>query len=131
MSNLILLIEDDQPTIDVYKTALEKTDNFKVDVITLGKEAIDRVKKIKEGKTKKPDLVLLDLFLSDINGLDVLKEIKSQKETKDIPVYVLTNHSDEELKKKVYELKTKKYILKTDYTSSQLIALIKKELEKK
>lgn len=127
MRKIILFIEDDLPTIDVYKTALEKA-GFDVDPMLLGGEAIRKIKEIEQGKTKKPDLVLLDLLLPDINGMEVLKEIRKQKKTKDIPVFILTNYTDEKLREKGLLFKTEQYLLKTKYTPSELAELVKKEL---
>jgi len=127
MKKTILFIEDDLPTIDVYKTALEKA-GFDVDPMLLGEEAIRKIKEIEQGKAKKPDLVLLDLLLPDINGIEVLKEIRKQKKTKDIPVFILTNYTDEKLREKGLLFKTEQYLLKTKYTPSKLAELVKKEL---
>jgi len=130
MLKTILLIEDDEPIIDVYTTALEKTDHFKVEAITLGYKAIERIKKIQQGKAKKPDLVLLDLILPDINGLEVLAEMKKYEETKDIPVFILTNYTSRELERLGYGLKTEKYLTKTEFNISQLVKMVKECLKK-
>lgn len=125
----ILLIEDDEPIIDVYTTALEKADHFKVEAITLGYKAIERIKEIEQGKIKKPDLVLLDLILLDINGLEVLAEMKKYEETKDIPVFILTNYTSWELEQMGCDLKTEKYLTKTDLSINQLVKLVKERLK--
>ena len=127
MKKTILFIEDDLPTIDVYKTALEKA-GFDVDPMLLGEEAVRKIKEIEQGKAKKPDLVLLDLALPDINGIEVLEEIRKQKKTKDMLVFILTNYTNKELEEKGLFLKAEKYLLKTDYTPRELVELIKKEL---
>lgn len=123
----ILFIEDDLATIDVYRTALEQA-GFDVDPILLGEEAIRKVRAIERGEAKKPDLVLLDLILPDINGIEVLKEIRKQEKTKDIPVLILSNYTDKQLEEKGLLLKAEKYLLKTDYPPSQLVELVRKEL---
>jgi len=130
MPKTILLIEDDLAIIDVYTTVLEGA-GFKVEAITLGAQAIEKMKDIKKGKAKKPDLLLLDLILPDINGIDILKAMRKEKETKDIAVFVLTNYTDRELEKMGYDLKSEKHLLKTDYTPTQLVKLIKKRLKEK
>jgi len=124
----ILFIEDDLPTIDVYKTALEKA-GFDIDPILLGGEAIRRMQEIDKGEAEKPDLVLLDLILPDINGIEVLEKIRKYKKTKDLRVLILTNYTDGELKQKGLQLKSEKYLLKTDYTPTQMVKIIKKELK--
>ncbi len=128
MKKTILFVEDDIATIDVYKTALEAA-GFDVDPMLLGEEAIRRIKEIKQGETKKPDLVLLDLLLPDINGIEVLEEIRKHEKTKNMLVLILTNYSSKELETRGLLLKAEKYLLKTDYPPSKLVELVKKELK--
>lgn len=127
MAKKILFIEDDMATIEVYKTALVEA-GFEVLPILFGKEAIKRIEEIDRGESEKPDLVLLDLILPDINGLDVLEEIRKHKKTKDIKVFILSNYTDKQLEERGLRLKTEKYLLKIDYTPSQLVELVRKEL---
>lgn len=128
MKKTILFVEDDLPTIDVYSTALEGA-GFKLEIINFGEKAIERVKEIKEGKAKKPDLVLLDLILPDMNGIEVLKTMRRQRETKEVPVFVLTNYTDEQLKKKSIRFNNERYLLKTDYSPNQLVKIVKEKLK--
>jgi len=126
----ILLIEDDLATIEVYETIFKKA-GFEVEVIKWGEEALNRVKEIEENKFPKPDVVLLDLILPDINGIGVLKEIRKNEKTKDLLVFILTNYTDVQLEKMGYSLGSERYLLKTDYTPSQLIEIIEKSLKRK
>ncbi len=130
MPKTILLIEDDLPIIDVYETAFKQA-KFKVETIILGRDAIKRIKKIKTKKAKKPDLVLLDLILPDMNGIQVLREIRKQKETKDLPVFILTNYGSRELRRMGYELKAEEYIIKTKHTPTLLVKMVEERLKEK
>ena len=125
-----MLIEDDLATIEVYETIFKKA-GFEVEVIKWGEEALNRVKEIEENKFPKPDVVLLDLILPDINGIEVLKEIRKNEKTKDLLVFILTNYTDVQLEKMGYSLGSERYLLKTDYTPSQLIEIIEKSLKRK
>lgn len=127
MKKLILFIEDDRSTVEVYKTALEGA-GFKVNVIFSGQDAIEEVREIAKGKKEKPDLVLLDYVLPDLDGIEVLKEIRKDKNTKDIKVFITSNYSIEELEKKGKSVDGEKIILKADYPPSKMVELIKKEL---
>jgi len=127
MKKRILFIEDDAATLDVYGTALKEA-GFKVEIITLGEEAIKRVKEMKDAE--KPDLVLLDLILPDINGIEVLKEIRKRKEMEALPVFILTNYTDEQLEKEGIRLDSEKYLPKTDYPPNRLVELVKERLKK-
>ena len=115
------------PTIDVYRIALEGA-GFDVEPILSGEETIRRIKEIEKEEAKKPDLILLDLILPDINGIEVLKEIRKHKKTEDISVFILTNYTDKELEAKGLLLKNEKYLLKTDYPPSKLVELVRREL---
>ncbi|MBU2635101.1 response regulator [Patescibacteria group bacterium] len=119
---LILFIEDDLPTVEVYKTALEHA-GFKVETALSGNDGIRKI------KAKKPDLILLDFLLPDIDGLEVLKEIRAQKDAKDIPIFILTNYTDEKLGQKGLFLKNEKYLLKTKHTPRELVEKVRKELK--
>jgi len=131
MKKRILLIEDDPETIDIYTIALQDIAHFKIEVIDFGYKALEWIKKLKEGNAKKPDLVLLDLILPDMNGLDILKEMKKVKETKDIPVFILTNYSSNQLRMLGFKLGSEEYLTKTKYPPSKLIPLIKERLKEK
>jgi len=120
----ILLIEDDGAIIDVYKIGLEGA-GFEVEVIMTGKQAVDRLSKDGE----MPDLIFLDLLLPDLNGMEVLAQIRKAGKMKDQPIYILTNYSDNELEKMGYDLKAEQHLLKSDYTPSQLVALVKERLK--
>ena len=86
--------------------------------------------KVKEGKKEKPDLILLDLVLPDINGVEILKQARKEKGTADIPFFILTNYTNPELEKIARKLKVEKYILKTDLVPSQLVKTIKEWFKK-
>lgn len=128
--NNILWIEDDQGLVNLYTATLKAAGNFKVDFINLGQLAINRIKEIEEAKAEKPDLIMLDLLLPDVNGDKILEEIRKTPTTKDIPVFILTNYGGEEMKIKLTkELKAEKYLAKTDYGPLKLIPLIKEAMK--
>ncbi len=126
----ILLIEDEPCIVDIYSTVLKKA-GFNVKVAGSGEEAEKSFKDIKEGKSKKPHLVLLDLVLPDINGIEILKKVRKEKGISGIPFFILTNYTDPDLEKEGKKLKVIKYLLKTDLNPSQLINSIEKWLKKK
>jgi DNA-binding response OmpR family regulator len=75
---------------------------------------------LKLAQSKKPDLILLDLVLPKIHGFDVLKKIKDNPETKEIPVIVLTNLESIEDIKKAMELGATTYLVKANYSLEEL-----------
>lgn len=123
----ILLIEDDLSIIDVYTTAM-KNAGIDMEVISWGNEAIKKIKEMQEGRREKPGLVLLDLILPDIDGMEVLKEIKGNAQTRDITVFVLSNYTNEKIEQ-TDKSKADKFILKAEITPTQLVTLIKEQLK--
>lgn len=128
MKKKILLIEDDLPTIDVYKIALTQA-GFSVRPIMTGQEAMQFLEDMSNNPKDRPDIVLLDIILPDINGLDILKKIRELENTKNLRVLVLTNYTDNELEEKGLRLGAEKYLSKTDFTPTELVGIVKKELE--
>lgn len=127
MKKTILLIEDDTAIIDIYKMALE-AGGFEVEVIPVGKDALERIKRIEEEKDKRPDLILLDIILPDMNGMDILREMRKKNSAKDIPVFMLTNYSDDKLEKESFSLNAEKFILKAECSPSKLVKIVKEKL---
>jgi len=80
-------------------------------------------------KTKKPDLILLDLVLPKVYGIEVLRKLKEDKKTKEIPVIILTNLEKIGDVGKALELGAKSNLIKTQYTLKEVVEKIKKVLE--
>lgn|SRR3989338_115515 len=79
----ILFIEDDLSLAAAYRAKLAK--HFQTAGALTGDEGIE------QAASWKPDIILLDLFLPGRSGFEVLKELKKNEKTKQIPVLVLTN----------------------------------------
>jgi len=90
--------------------------------------ALDGEIGLRLAKNKKPDLILLDLILPKVNGFEVLKKLKAEVETKDIPVIVLTNLEGIGDIDKAIELGATTYLVKADYSLEEVVEKIKKAL---
>ncbi len=77
---------------------------------------------------EKPDLILLDLILPKVNGFDVLRKLKEDRETKDIPVIVLTNLEEMGNVDKAIELGATTYLVKASYSLKEIVEKIRKAL---
>jgi DNA-binding response OmpR family regulator len=128
MKEKILIVEDDIPTAKLLEEAL-KMEGFEIEIVTMAKEAIEKLEEIREGKSEKPDLILLDLILPDQNGIEVLKEAKKYSETKDIKIFALTNYSDPEMNKQLLKEGIDKIILKAQISLKELSNTIKELLK--
>ncbi len=91
--------------------------------------ALDGEIGLRLAKTKKPDLILLDLVLPKAHGFEVLKRLKEDKETKDIPVIVLTNLEGIGDVDRAIELGATTYLVKANYSLEEVLEKIKKALE--
>ncbi|OGY46232.1 MAG: hypothetical protein A3A24_01445 [Candidatus Buchananbacteria bacterium RIFCSPLOWO2_01_FULL_46_12] len=117
----VLIIEDDEALVRSLSLGLQ--DKFQV---LTALNAHDGLAKAKSEATKnKPDLILLDINLPDINGIEVLEILKKTEQTADIPVIVLTNLSDQETVSQILQAGGKEYLIKSDWT----IADIGKKIE--
>lgn len=88
--------------------------------------ALDGESGIRLAKIKKPDLILLDLVLPRMHGFEVLKELKADDKTKDIPIIVLTNLEGLKDIEKALELGATTYLVKTEYTLEEILERLKK-----
>lgn len=113
----ILIVEDNPHDAEMALRALKKNNlTNKVLVVHDGEEALDFVfakgKFADREKSRRPKVILLDLKLPKIDGLEVLREIKSNPVTKVIPVVMLTSSNEESDLVKSYELGVNSYIVK-------------------
>jgi CheY-like chemotaxis protein len=99
-----------------------------------GKTALEYLK----GAPNMPDIIWLDYYLKDINGLDFMYEIKEDSRLSKIPVMVVSNSASAEKVSKMLAVGVQKYLLKADYTLDdlikaidQILAQVKKEQEQK
>lgn len=117
----ILFIEDERIIVDLLKDILN-SEECQCDFLSAFtiKGAQDILKK------EKPDLILLDLLLPDGYGLDLLKEIKENKNLKDIPVLVLTNYTSKNGDEWAKILGADEYLIKANLNPSEIVQKIKK-----
>lgn len=110
----VLLIEDEDFIRDLYKRQLDQA-KMPTDAFANG---TDGLKALKSGSY---DLVLLDIMLPDMNGLQILKTIKSDSQTQHIPVIMLTNLGQEQIIKEGFALGAESYLIKASYTPDQMV----------
>jgi two-component system response regulator VicR len=79
----IMIVDDEPDTVDLVKLVLE-TEGYETSVAYSGQEALDKI------NVERPDLVLLDIMMPQLDGWAVRKEIVENEDTKDIPVVMLT-----------------------------------------
>ena len=114
----ILIIEDDASFRRVYHDMFE-TAGYNVLVAENGEMGWDLA------KSEKPNLVLLDLVLPGLHGFEVLKNIRNDSETKDIPVLITTALGEQADIKKGLELGATDYMVKGFFTPREILAKIR------
>lgn len=120
---LVLLVEDDKFLCEIFS---RKAGNvFNVIATSSGKEALEIA------KTKRPDVILLDLNLPDGNGFDILKKIRSDKELGDTLVLILTNSVLSEDAIRSNELRADDFLTKANFSMDDIIARMEDHLSKK
>jgi PAS domain S-box-containing protein len=102
---IILIIDDDLITLDILVNYLQKS-GYRVVVAEDGQSALERVNHV------RPDLILLDIMLPELDGFEVCQHLKENEETRDIPVIFITALSDSKDKVRGFELGAVDYITK-------------------
>lgn len=124
MNKKLLLVEDEEYIRDLYKRQLD-LEGLQTDAFGKGEEGLAA------SKQNQYDLILLDIMLPDINGLQILQQLKQNEATKNIPVVLLTNLGQDAVIKQGFELGAEGYLVKTAYTPNQIVQEIKNIIERK
>ena len=114
----VLLVEDDKMILDMYTLKFAQ-EGYKVFQAENGKDGLVMAKK------ENPDIILLDIILPQMDGFSVLKKLKSDSDTKNMPVVLLTNLGQDGDVKKGLELGAIDYLIKANYTPSQVVEKVK------
>ncbi len=120
MATKVLIIEDDEFLSDMYKTKFSQ-EGFEVYTAMDGVEALEKL----TSKEIEPDIILLDVVMPKMDGIEVLEKIKSEESIKDIPVVMLTNLGQQEEVEKALSEGAKDYLVKANYTPSEVVRKIK------
>jgi Response regulators consisting of a CheY-like receiver domain and a winged-helix DNA-binding domain len=119
----ILLVEDDTMVIKMYTTKLTK-EGFILTSAGNGEEGLAALEK------ELPDIVLLDIMMPKMNGLEMLRIVRSDEKFKDIPVVMLTNLGDrDEDVERCKELGAQDYWIKANLSLNELSEKIKNILK--
>ncbi len=117
----ILIIDDEQGVLRMYSQRLQR-EGFEVF------QAPDGAAGLKIAQEKLPNVILLDIIMPRYNGLDVLKDLKTDERTKNIPVWLLTNLPEESSGQKAQELGASGYLVKAECEPRMLVEQLKKEI---
>ena len=109
----VMLVEDNPEDVGFTKIILRKTGlDRNLLVAPDGKEAIEALACLKDNESRIPDLILLDINLPDISGIDLLTKLKRDHEFSRIPVVMLTGSNFDDDIQKSYDLGASTYLVK-------------------
>ena len=116
-----LIIDDDDFLLDIYSTKFRES-GFEVEISKEGKDVELKAKEF------KPDLILLDLVMPGIDGFEILKILKKNDVAPKAKISILSNLDQKEDVDKGLGLGADDYIIKADFTPSEVVERAKKLL---
>lgn len=117
----ILIVEDDPLMSRMYQKIFT-FEGYEVEMAGNGEEGLEKV------RNSKPTLILLDVMMPKMNGLQVLEKLKADPETKGIPVIMLTNLAGQQDAETALAKGAIKYIVKSEYEPKQVASMVKEIL---
>jgi len=118
----ILIVEDDPLIYTMYSEKLTR-EGYDVDVAKDGREGLDKM------KANPPDLILLDIMMPQLSGIQVIEEMKKDQKLEKIPIIVLSNLSENPDIEKAKERGVKEYLIKSDLDPEDVSNTVKKYLK--
>lgn len=117
----ILIVEDDPLMSRMYQKIFT-FEGYEVEMAGDGEKGLDKV------RTFKPTIILLDIMMPKMNGLQVLAKLKLDPDTKKIPVVMLTNLAGQQDAETALSKGAIKYIVKSEYEPKQIANMVKEIL---
>lgn len=124
MKKKVLLVDDKEVFCKILTMNLEITDEYEVEVVTNGLLAMDAARKF------NPDIVLLDVIMPDISGIELAKRMKNDEQLKYIPIIFLTAVFSEEVVTQAKNFMSNVVVLGKPVNVKEIIACIEKTLNK-
>jgi len=119
----VLLIEDDEAVQTLYKRVFS-LEGFDIEIADGGQAGLDKV------GVFQPDIILLDMMMPGMNGLEVLRRLKADSTTSQIPVIALTNVSELRITEDALSLGANLYLSKSDTEPDNAVQIVRDMLSK-
>jgi DNA-binding response OmpR family regulator len=117
----IAIIEDDQAISQMYRLKFD-AEGYEVETAGNGKLGLELVENM------RPDIILLDLMMPEMNGDEMLEKLRATPWGKDIKVIILTNVGEQEAPESIKHLGVRRFIVKAEMTPRQVAEMVKNEL---
>ena len=119
----VAIIEDDIAIVQMYRTKFE-SEGYEVETAGDGHTGLELIESF------TPDIILLDLMMPNMSGLDMLQQLRGMPGGRDAKVVVLTNMGDTETATRVFKMAADDYIVKAEMTPKQVAERVKTLLAK-
>lgn len=124
MTKVLLIVEDDPSMLKLYHDAFSMH-GYQVE------DAEDGVKGLKKASEIVPKIIILDLMMPKMDGIEVLELLKANDKTKDIPVIILTNIARDSLglTEEALAKGAVKYVVKSDHDPDEIVEIVERVLK--
>lgn len=119
----ILIVEDDPLMLRMYQKIFT-LEQYNVEIATNGEEALEKLR----AEAEKPTLILMDIMMPKMNGLDALDKLKANPDTQHIPVIMLTNLAGQQDAEAALLKGAVKYIVKSEHEPKAVVDMVKEVL---
>lgn len=123
MVKKILLVEDEELVTKILERKLRE-EGYEIYLAGNGEEGLKRMAEI------RPDLVLMDIIMPKMNGLEVMEKMNENLKLKNIPVIIISNSGEPVELNRVKELGAKDWLIKTEFDPIEIIEKVKKQIGK-
>lgn len=117
---VVLLIEDDKAISSMYQRRFDFEGGFKIVIANNGQEGLDAL------KTLNPDVILLDMMMPVMSGLETLKLIRQLPNGKSFKIVALTNMNDSDTSQTIIDLGVTDHIVKANTTPGVIVEMVRK-----
>lgn len=118
----VAIIDDDQAISQMYRFKFE-SEGYEIEIADNGKIGLSLIEEY------RPEVILLDLMMPEMNGDEMLEKLRSTPWGKDVIVFVLTNIGEQEIPKSLAKHNVRKIILKAELTPKQVVDIVKREIK--
>jgi CheY-like chemotaxis protein len=123
MAKKILIIEDEEIINELLAKKLTR-EGYEVFITRNGNEGMAAIKK------EKPDLILLDIVMPEMDGFEVMEQIQKNEDIKNIPIIIISNSGQPVELEKAKKLGARDWLIKTEFDPQEVVDKIAKQIGK-
>ena len=120
----VCVVEDEEMISEMYRAKLEE-DDYQVFTADDGEKGYEVIKR------SNPDIALIDIMMPNKDGINLIKQLRKEKDFAGLPVIILTNNDEQKTVEKTYDLDVAFYLIKSQYQPSDVSRIVKEVLDSK